>query len=74
MAGGVDFGENAGTREGGFTRVGHRWRRGTESQSFYLCRVTLGGQAESGSTISNGGEPRSCLGRVFKFKLGSLTQ
>ncbi len=25
-------------------------------------------------TISNGREPRSCLGRVFKLKLGSLTQ
>ncbi len=29
---------------------------------------------KAGSAISNGREPRSCLGRVFKFKLGSLTQ
>jgi len=26
----------------------------------------------SGSAISNGREPRSCLGRVFNIKLGSL--
>jgi hypothetical protein len=27
----------------------------------------------SGSTITNGREPVSCLGRVFNFKLGSFT-
>ncbi len=28
---------------------------------------------QAGSVTSNGSEPRSCLGRVFKFKLGSFT-
>jgi hypothetical protein len=27
----------------------------------------------TGSVITNGREPRSCLGRVFNFKLGSFT-
>ncbi len=29
--------------------------------------------AQSGSTITNGREPRSCVGRVFNRKLGSFT-
>ncbi len=33
----MDFGENAGTRDGGVTRVGHRWRRGTDSPSHSIC-------------------------------------
>jgi hypothetical protein len=28
---------------------------------------------KTGSAITNGTEPRSCLGRVFNFKLGSFT-
>jgi hypothetical protein len=28
--------------------------------------------AESGSAKANGREPKSCLGRVFNFKLGPL--
>jgi hypothetical protein len=35
--GGVDFGENAGTRDGGVNRDGHRWRRGTDSPNHSIC-------------------------------------
>ncbi len=36
----------------------------------YLCQFLL----YTGSVISTGREPRSCVARVFNFKLGSLTR
>ena len=33
----------------------------------------LGCYNQAGSAITNGKEPKSCLGRVFNFKLGSFT-
>jgi hypothetical protein len=48
---------------------------------FYLCHSVVcrlsfcsGKNEVPGSTISNGREPKSCLGRVFNFKLGCFAQ
>jgi hypothetical protein len=49
---------------------------GSLSLAFELLAPSLKNEhkVNAGSAISNGREPRSCLGRVIKFKLGSLTQ
>jgi hypothetical protein len=38
-----------------------------------LAECMVAKLGNSGSAITNGREPRSCLGQVFNFKLGSYT-
>ncbi len=56
-----------------FTFVGwHYIAKGYPSTNIYKPNIML--TSVPGSVIFNGREPKSCLGQVFKFKLGSLTQ
>ncbi len=49
------------------------WDIFTNFCPFGLLRKKNFWRIKTGSAITNGREPRSCLGRVFNFKIGSFT-
>jgi hypothetical protein len=66
-----------------FVKAGSKMTNNNKCTCFYstefimaikssIIQVPASQPANAGSGITNGREPRSCLGRVFNFKLGSF--
>jgi hypothetical protein len=69
------FCEIVGTREGGFTRVGHRWRRGNNSADHSICVASLKVDKLSLGPRYLMGENLEVVWAEFSsFSLGSFTQ